>query len=134
MTHGIPLERTKWLHKDQYNVNESTFLGAKCTNYKRKDGGDSHSFLDNMFENYRPYVLGVTAAVHSPMKLFVYNQNRSAIIFGNNGPDAVKNIVRFEVSLRLLDLHSILPIPNKPRLIDHVKIADFNNVLNENKF
>jgi hypothetical protein len=68
------------------------------------------------------------------MKLFVYNQNRSAIIFGNNGPAEVKNIVRFEVNLRLNEFSSVLPIKNKPRLIDHVKIADFNNVMNENKY
>jgi hypothetical protein len=63
------------------------------------------------------------------MKLFVYNQNRSAIIFGNNGPETVKNIVKFEVSMRLIDFKSILPIPNKPRIIDHAKIVDINNVM-----
>jgi hypothetical protein len=83
-----------------------------------------------MFVDYKPYVLSVTTLIYSPMKLFVYNQNRSAILFGNDDQEQAKNVVKFEVPLRLTDFKSILPIPHKPRLYEDVKITDFNNVMN----
>jgi hypothetical protein len=75
--------------------------------------------------------LGVTTLIHSPMKLFVYNQNRSAIIFGNDSKDIVKNVVKFEVPMRLWDFKSILKTHHKPRLIEDIKITDWNSVMNQ---
>lgn len=64
------------------------------------------------------------------MKLFVQNQNYSAILFGSNDEENVKNVVRFEANVRWLDLFKVLPVSNKPNF--DWKITDFNNVLNEN--
>lgn len=127
----MPINRTERLSPEEYNISSGSFLGAPLKSFTRKDGKGAHSLLDNMFANYRPYNLAVTTIVTSPMKFFVYNQNRSAIIFGNNNEESVRNIVRFEIALRLIDFKSVLPIPNKPRLVDHIKITDFNNVISE---
>lgn len=65
------------------------------------------------------------------MKLYVLNQNHSAILFGNDDQDSVKNIVKFEANLRWFDFFNILPYDNKNSIGDW-KITDFNNILNEN--
>jgi hypothetical protein len=65
------------------------------------------------------------------MKLFVYNQNYSSVLFGSNDEESVKNVVRFEANLRWFDFLNILPVYNKQTL-GQWKITDFNNVLNEN--
>jgi hypothetical protein len=65
------------------------------------------------------------------MKLFVYNQNYSSVLFGSNDEESVKNVVRFEANLRWFDFLNILPVDNKQTL-GQWKITDFNNVLNEN--
>lgn len=70
--------------------------------------------------------------VESPMKLFVQNQNYSAVLFGSRDEELVKNIVRVEAQVRWLDLFKILPVNNKPQF--GWKITDFNNVLNENPY
>ena len=72
LNHGIPVSWYARQPKQNYNVTESTLLGAKCTNWKLKEGGNT-GVLDNMFTNYKPYNVAVTVAMHSPMKLFVYN-------------------------------------------------------------
>jgi len=43
----------------------------------------------------------------------------------------VKNVVRFEANLRWYDFFNLLPVENK-HSIGQWKIADYNNVLNEN--
>jgi hypothetical protein len=46
--------------------------------------------------DYKPYVVAATVMIESPMKLFVQNQNFSAVLFGSTDEEQVKNIVRFE--------------------------------------
>jgi hypothetical protein len=132
LTHGLPLNRDERGPREAYNIKKGSMLGAKCTTYTPKEGA-RHSLIDNIHDDYKPYVLSVTTLVSSPMQLYVYNQDKSAVIFGNNSKDApnAKNIVKFEVPLRLWDFKSILPIPNKPRLIEGVKIVDWNGVMNQ---
>jgi len=65
------------------------------------------------------------------MKLHVLNQNHSAVLFGSDDTESVKNIVRFEANLRWFDFLNLLPVENK-KSIGEWKITDFNNVLNEN--
>ena len=65
------------------------------------------------------------------MKLFVFNQNHSSVLFGSEDTESVKNIVRFEANLRWFDFFNMLPVDNK-KSIGEWKITDFNNVLNEN--
>lgn len=89
LTHGVPINRTERLASEEYNISSGSFLGAPLKTFTRKDGKNKHSILDNMFVDYRPYNLAVTTLVSSPMKFFVYNQNRSAIIFGNNSSESV---------------------------------------------
>ena len=128
LTHGLPLDAKDRLPREEYDVTEDTFLGAKCTTYSQKNGR-KHGILDNLNTEYKPYVLTTTPLIQSPMKLFVWNQNRTAVLFGNQEPDLASNIVKFSVALRLNDFKSVLPIPNKPRLIDDMIITDFNNVM-----
>jgi hypothetical protein len=68
------------------------------------------------------------------MKLYVWNQNRSKIIFGSDDGEVVKNVVKFEANLRWLEFLKILPVSQKPLLSRAWKITDFNNVLNENPY
>jgi len=65
------------------------------------------------------------------MKMFVYNQNHSAILFGSDDSEHIKNVVKFEANLRWFDFFNLLPVENK-KWIGHWRITDFNNVLNEN--
>ena len=66
------------------------------------------------------------------MKLFVQNQNYSAVLFGSNDQDHVKNVVRFEANFKWFDLFKLVPVANKSP--QKWKITDFNNVLNENPY
>ena len=59
LTKGIPLDRTARGSKDDWSASESSFLGAKCTKYTHASG-KSGNFLDNFFEDYKPYNLCVT--------------------------------------------------------------------------
>lgn len=93
---------------------------------------DKRHFLDNLDYNYKPYVVAATLMIESPMKLYVQNQNFSAVLFGSTDEEHVKNVVRVEAQVRWLDLFKILPSANKPHF--GWKITDFNNVLNENPY
>ena len=130
LTHGLPLNRDERGPREAYNVTEGSFLGAKCTTFSPKEG-KRHSLIENIHQDYKPYVLSVTTLVQSPMKLYVLNQDKTKIIFGNDSKETTENIVKFEVALRLWDFHSILPVPNKPRLVEGVKIVDWNGVMNQ---
>ena len=83
-----------------------------------------------MDPGYKPYCVAITVLFESPMKMFVQNQNYSAILFGSSDEEHVKNVVRFETNLRWLDFAKILPTSNKSP--QGWRITDFNNVLNEN--
>jgi hypothetical protein len=54
------------------------------------------------------------------------------VLFGSTDEERIKNVVRFETQCKWLDFLKVLPVDNKPSL--GWKIADFNNVLNENPF
>lgn len=82
LTHGLPLNRLERHAISNYDVVKEDLFGAPLTRYHLK-GTKPHSLLDNLLTDYRPYTLAVTVAMQSPMKLFVWNQNRSAVIFGN---------------------------------------------------
>lgn len=62
LTHGLPLNRNQRHSWDSYDVSEGSLFGAKCTTYTLKNG-PKHSFLDNMFVNYKPYNLAVTVSM-----------------------------------------------------------------------
>lgn len=66
------------------------------------------------------------------MKLYVQNQNYSAVLFGSADEEIVKNVVRFETNVRWLDVFKVLNVENKKEL--GWKITDFNNILNENPY
>jgi len=70
--------------------------------------------------------------IESPMKMYVQNQNYSKILFGSDDHELVKNVVRFEANVGYTDLLRVLPVDNKPSL--RWKIADFNNLMNENPY
>jgi hypothetical protein len=53
------------------------------------------------------------------------------VLFGSEDEENVKNVVRFEANLHWFDFFNLLPVNNKRSLGDW-RIADFNNVLNEN--
>ena len=56
----------------------------------------------------------------------------SAVLFGSQDSEPVKNIVRFEANVGPLDLLKILPVNNKRSL--NWKITDFNDLMNQNPF
>jgi hypothetical protein len=130
VTYGLDLERKLNGPKDAYSLTTKTFQGAKYNYYTPKH--DHRSFLDHMDSNYKPYTVAITVLFESPMKMFVQNQNYSAILFGSSDEEYVKNVVRFEANFRWLDFMKLLPVSNKAP--QGWKITDFNNVLNENPF
>lgn len=105
-------------------------FGAKYNYYTPAE--DNRSFLDHLDSEYKPYVVAITVLFESPMKMFVQNQNYSAILFGSNDEETVKNVIRFETNMRWLDFGKLLPVSNKHP--QGWRITDFNNVLNENPF
>ena len=129
VSHGVSLERSQNKPASEYNVVKSALFGAPQNVYTPK-GNDTRHFLDHLDSNYKPYVVAATVLIESPMKLHVKNQNHSAVLFGSTDEEQVKNVVRFEAQVRWLDLFKILKVENKPWL--NWKVADFNNVLNEN--
>ena len=105
-------------------------MGAPQTVYLPKN--DTRSFLDHLDYNYKPYVVSATIVIESPMKLYVQNQNFSAVLFGSTDEEMVKNVVRVETQVRWLDLFKVMGTSNKPEF--GWKITDFNNVMNENPY
>lgn len=130
VSHGLSYIRQNNLPESEYTVTKSKLFGADYKVYTPKN--DQRSFLDNLDENHKPYCVAITVLIESPMKLFVQNQNYSAILFGSNDEEIVKNVVRFETNFKWFDLLKIIPVENKAS--QHWKITDFNNVLNENPF
>lgn len=128
LTHGLTVDRMSNGTKEDWNVKESTLMGAPLTYYIPQN--DTRSVFDNFDQGKKPYTIAVTAVVESPMKLFVQNQNYSKILFGTNDKEHVKNIVRFEANVYWTDLLKVLPVNNKPSL--KWRITDWNNLMNEN--
>ena len=127
---GLDRERANNLPLSEYNVSKSKLFGANMIHYAPKR--DERSFLDHLDSNHKPYVVAITCLIESPMKLYVQNQNYSAVLFGSNDEEQVKNVVRFEAQMRWLDFFKLVDVENKPP--QGWKITDFNNVLNENQF
>ena len=125
--HGLSRDRATNGPKDSYIATKSSILGAPCTYYAPAQNDDRH-FLDFLDNDYKPYLVSVTATVESPMKLYVQNQNFTSVLFGSQDAEPVKNIVRFEANLASLDLMDVLPVNNKaPK---GWKITDFNDLMN----
>jgi hypothetical protein len=133
LSHGLSVDRSENRTENDYEVSESTLMGAPLKVYTNKNG-DTRSIFDSLNSDYKPYIVSVTALIHSPMKLYVWNQNRSKILFGSNDGEQVKNVVKFEANVRWLEFFKILPVSNKPLMGKEWKITDYNNVMNENPY
>ena len=130
VSHGLSVDRSANGNAEDWNVNESTILGAPCTYYT--PANDTRDMFDSIEYGRAPLCVAVTCLVESPMKLFVYNQNCSKILLGSDNDETVKNVVRFETNLSWTDLTDIMPTimkAPKPWII-----TDFNNLMNENPF
>ena len=113
-----------------WNQTKSSLFGAPITYYTPVN--DKRELVDVLESSRKPYLLAVTCLIESPMKLYVQNQNYSKVLFGSDDGESVKNVVRFEANLRWTDLLKVLPVNNKPSL--KWRIADFNNLMNENPY
>lgn len=133
LSHGISVDRTANKPKDAYTVSKSSIMGAPLT-YYADTKNDNRSIFDCLDRDYKPYLVAVTALIHSPMKLYVWNQNRSKILFGSDDNEIVKNVVKFEANVRWTEFLRVLPVPNKNLLSRDWKITDYNNVMNENPY
>lgn len=131
---GLEIERDKNLSKSQYNVIKAPgILGAPYTKCIPKN--DTSSWLDIIDTDKQPYVFAVTALIESPMKMFVYNQNRSAILFGNKDTSQYETtVMRFERKMRMGDFFHFLPVGGKPLNTQQWKITDVNGALDGNPF
>ena len=130
--HGLSMDRSENKPENAYNITESTLFGAPLKHYTNING-DDRSVLDFFNSNYKPYLVSVTTLIHSPMKLYVWNQNKSKVLFGSDDSESVKNVVKFETNVRWTEFFKQLPVANKP-LLRSWKITDYNNVLNENPY
>lgn len=130
ISHGLNVDRSKNGSLDNYNVTESSIMGAPCTYYVPKN--DTKDCADSLDPERRPYLLAVTCLIESPMKLYVLNQNHSKILFGSDDGENVKNIVRFEANVKWTELLRLLPTNNKPHF--DWFITDYNNIMNENPY
>ena len=104
-------------------------MGAPCTYYTPKE--DRRELLYNM-DDLKPYVVAVTCAIESPMKMYVQNQNYSKIQFGSDDRELVTNVVRFESNIAWYDMLNVLPVNNKPTL--KWRITDFNDLMKTNAY
>jgi hypothetical protein len=95
VSHGINLERSQNKPASEYNITKGNLFGAPQTVYTPRTN-DTRHFLDHLDSNHKPYVVSATVMIESPMKLFVKNQNHSAVLFGSTDEEQVKNVVRFE--------------------------------------
>jgi hypothetical protein len=129
---GLKVDRSQNLDLASYKVFESSLLGAKWNKYVPKDGALDRRHVMDVLDtvNHRPYLVQLTCLIESPMKLYVFNQNRSAILFGSEDEETVQNVVKVEANVRWFDFLNLLPVENKK--IASWKITDFNNVLDEN--
>jgi hypothetical protein len=127
---GLNVERSRNGSLDDYNVTESSILGAPTKYFTPKE--DKRDVLDHCKPDHKPHVIAVTMLIESPMKMYVQNQNYSKILFGSDDKEHVKNVVRFEANVQFWDLLKVLPVDNKPSL--RWKITDFNNLMNENPY
>lgn len=128
VSHGIGVERDANGTAEDWNVSQSSLLGAPCTYYTPTN--DQRDCIDGLDGDYKPYNIAVTAMIDSPMKLFVMNQNYSKILLGNDNDELAKNVVRFETNVSWTELFDVLPTFNKPPR--DWKITDYNNLMNEN--
>lgn len=128
VTHGLKLERSANGVKSDWNMTKSSLMGAPQQVYTPVN--DTRDMIDCLDAEHKPYLVAVTMLIESPMKLFVYNQNYSKILLGNDNQEMAKNVVRFEANLRWSELFDILPTINKPPRF--WKITDYNNLMNEN--
>ena len=69
VSHGLHVDRSKNLGRNDYTVSQSQLFGAKMQTYIPKN--DERSFLDHLDQNYKPYCVAITMLIESPMKLFV---------------------------------------------------------------
>lgn len=130
--HGLSMDRSENKPEEAYEISDSTLFGAPLKVYTNKNG-DDRSVLDFLDSNYKPYLISVTTLIHSPMKLYIWNQNKTKVLFGSDDSESVKNVVKFETNIRWNELFKLLPVANKP-LLRSWKITDYNNVLNENPY
>lgn len=131
---NLKVDRRLNMGEEDYNISKSrTFGGADHYLYKNKEG-DTRHIMDAFEEHNKPYLLSVTTQVESPMKFFVYNQNRSGVLFGSNDNEMAQNLVKFEINISGWNMLRLLPVGNKPRLLRDWRITDINNVLNENPY
>lgn len=126
--HGLKLERSANGVKSDWKMTKTSLMGAPEQVYTPVN--DKRDLIDCLDAEHKPYLVAVTAIIESPMKLFVYNQNYSKILLGNNNEERAKNVVRFEANLRWSEFFDILPTINKPPRF--WKITDYNNLMNEN--
>lgn len=130
ISHGISVDRDANGQQSDWNVSESSLMGAPLTYYI--PANDNRSVFDNFESGKKPYCIAITALIESPMKLYVQNQNYSEVLFGSNDRDHVKNVVKFEANVYWTDLMRLLPVNNKKSM--NWKITDFNNLMNENPY
>jgi hypothetical protein len=71
--HGIDVQRSSNGPKDNYIETKSTLFGAPCTYYVPTPDRDTRHWLDFMEEDYKPYLVSITALIESPMKLYIQN-------------------------------------------------------------
>lgn len=128
--HGLNVTRSLNGSESDYNISESTFLGAPTTYYTPVN--DNREIFDNLDSSRNPYCIAVTCLIDSPMKLYVQNQNYSQILFGSNDRELVQNVVRFEANLKWSDLLKVGQPENKPGY--KWRITDFNDLMKTNAY
>ena len=129
---GLYTQRERNGKRGYYDITNANLFGlAYPMNVYAHKYTPTH-ILDSFDASYKPYLLQITMAVHSPMKWFILNQDRSNLLYGDQGKLPLTNIFKFEINLKPWTLFRFLPTQHKPILTRDWKITDINGIMNGN--
>lgn len=69
VSHGLQVDRDANGQAGDWNVTESSLMGAPCTYYT--PANDTRDCIDGIDDDHRPYCVAVTTIIESPMKLYL---------------------------------------------------------------
>jgi hypothetical protein len=124
LSKGLPISREMPLPSEP----KKSRLMMVGPSYEKYQGANELSdFLDVDNKHYK---IQAVVSIASPMRFFLYNQNRSCVLYPN---DVNTCIMQLEANVKWYEMYRLMPTPMKPSLFDAWKITDFNFLMDGNK-